>query len=174
MKKKTTTFGISSERLARLLGIGLALDEQEQGTHEQPKAELLRARLAGTLPLAPDVVDALPAIFGRLSKELIPLSGKTLDEVLRDPDVSLDVIQTVKDYAKDLASRAGSEADHAASIAIYYAAIASAVLFHGKKITRHSFESLAESFETLGHKSWIPSDILRHFSKARKLCEKMS
>ena len=62
---KETTFGISAKGLANLLGIGIAGKSKAEA--DQPGGELLKARLAGTLPLDTAVVDALPAIIDRKS-----------------------------------------------------------------------------------------------------------
>jgi len=167
---KDTTFGIKPEGLAGLLGIAMA--GKSKAETDRVAGELLRARLAGTLPLDTAVVDALPAIIGRLNKELVPLSGRPLGEVLADPNTDPKTIKMIKDFGKKLASRKDSDADHAAGVVIYYAAIASALLFRDEKITQHSFASLACSFDLLLNKPWMPTELSRHFSKARKLCKK--
>jgi len=56
--------------------------------------------------------------------------------------------------------------------AIYFGAIASALLFHDTKITSYSYPSLAESFKTMTEKRWMAPELARHFSKARNLCKK--
>ena len=156
-----------------MLGIGMAGEAPgDKASIDQAAGELLRARLAGTLPLKTAVVDALPAILGKLGKDLLPLSGKSLGEVLLDESTDLKAVKAIKDYGKRLAARKDTEADHAAAIAIYYAAIASALLFHDERITSHGYEYLRASFEELAEEAWIPAGLTRHFSKARKMCEK--
>ena len=81
-----STFGIYPDRLARLLAIGSA-DVPLSGDRpaEQAAADLLHDRLAGPLPLDEAVVDSLPVLLGRLSRELLPLAGRSLADVLLDP-----------------------------------------------------------------------------------------
>ena len=174
MKKHTTTFGVGSEQLARLLGIGLDLDDHEHCSPNQAKAALLRTRLSGTLPLDPAVVDALPAILGRVCRELLPMGGRSLGGVLLDSETGLDVLETIKDYGKKLVAGKDSEAEHAVSTAIYFAAIASALLFHDQKITSYTYPALAEAFSTLIDKQWLAPELARHLAKARRLCIKNS
>jgi hypothetical protein len=168
--KEETTFGASAKGLANLLGIGMTGKSKAEA--DRVAGELLRARLAGTLPLDSVVIDALPAIIGRLGQELVPLSGKSLGEALLDPHTDSRTLTRIKAHGKKLAIRKDSDADHAAGVVIYYAAIASALLFRDEKITQHSFANLAYSFDLLLNKPWMPPELSRHFARARKLCKK--
>lgn len=173
MDDKESTFGASVKGLAGLLGVGVGKDvPQDAASVDKAAGELLRARLSGTLPLDTAIVDALPAILGKLQEELLPLAGLSLGGVLLDANTELSAIKSIKDYGKKLAARRDSQADHSAAIAIYFAAIASALLFHGEKITSYSYEHLRESLNELIEDTWIPSELSRHFSKARKMCER--
>ena len=173
MDKEPSTYGLSPEGLAKILGVGVdaeKLDPEERAIRS--KAELLEAMLSGMLPPDSATADALPAIVGRLCREVLPLEGRTLGEVLLDSTAKLEVIKKIKDHGKRLAARKRDETEHAASVAIYFGAIASALLFHDAKITQHSYKNLASSFGMLIDKPWVPSDLARHLSKARKACEK--
>ena len=173
MDDKESTFGATVKGLHGLLGVGVGKDvPQDAASVDKAAGELLQARLAGTLPLDTAVVDALPAILGKLQGELLPLAGKSLGEVLLDANTELNAIKSIKDYGKKLAARRDSEADHSAATAIYFAAIASALLFHGERITSYSYEHLRESFNELRESTWIPSELYRHLSKACRMCEK--
>jgi hypothetical protein len=168
--EKETTFGSSPKGMAALMRIAIGGDSKD-GACQSP-GEVLRVRLDGTLPLDAAVVEALPAILGRLSKQLIPLAGRPLGEVLLDQNIDLNAIKTIKDYGKRLTNRHDSDADDAAGVTIYYAAIASALLFHNEKITQHTWAHLDRSFDLLLNKPWMPPEFLRHFAKARKHCIK--
>jgi len=173
--RKDSTLGINPESLARLLGIAISSDSNEgtdDSTHNT--AQLLKARLAGTLPLDTTVVEELPAILGQLRKDLVPLEGRTLGEVVTGPKSDLGAIKKIRQYAKKMASRKRSEADWAVAIAIYYAAIASALVFHDMKITTHSYESLEASFAKLINKPWMSAELNSLFIRALKLCQKKS
>ena len=94
--------------------------------------------------------------------------------VLLDSETGLDVLETIKDYGKKLVAGKDSEAEHAVSTAIYFAAIASALLFHDQKITSYTYPALAEAFSTLIDKQWLAPELARHLAKARRLCIKNS
>ncbi len=172
MDRKTTTWGRAPERLARLLRIAVEADHEGQPTSKEAKAALLHARLAGTLPLDKSVVEALPAIVGHLCEELLPLRGEALGKVLLDRSTELDVLEIIKAYAKQLAKSNENEVDHAVSVAIYFAAIASALLYHDRKITSYSYPVLADALGKLIDEAWMAPELARHLAKARKCCEK--
>jgi hypothetical protein len=168
---RDSTLGLNPERLARLLGI--TLDSESDEERENPihsTSELIRAHLAGRLPFDTTVIDDLPAIIGRLHKDLAPHAGRTLGDVLTDPKSDLDTIRKVRRYGKRMASRKSSEAKHAMAIAIYFAAIASALIFHDVKITTYSYRSLKASFGNLADKPWMPTVLIGLFTKGREVC----
>lgn len=172
MSDELTTFGSDPQRLARLLDIGADEGAEGKAETEQAKADLLRVRLAGTLPLKKRVVQDLPAILGRLRDDLLPLGGKALGEALLDKQSSLEMLQTIKEYGKELAAGSDRKVEHAVGIAIYFAAIASALLFHDERITSYSYSALAQSFGTLINKRWLAGQLDRHLAKARRICKK--
>lgn len=172
MSKENTTYGAKPEGLERLLGLGIGTDRRAEAAPDKVTANLLHARLAGTLPLTKKMVEDLPAIIGHLREELLPLAGKPLGDLLLDQETSLKVIKSIKDYGKQMAQHERSSAEHAVSITIYFAAIASALLFHGKKITTHSYDELSDSFQILIDKRWMTTELARHLAKARRMCRK--
>lgn len=156
-----TTSGWGPKKMARLLAFGAPAGPAEDSRHpDEVTGELLRDRLAGPLTLDKRVVDSLPVIL-----------GQPLGEVLLDPETEVGVLDKIKDYGKGLPLGRKEGPEHAAAIAIYYASIASALVFHDRKITGHSYDGLEKSFAVLIEKQWLPPDFARLFSKARKLCD---
>jgi hypothetical protein len=171
--KKDSTSGLSPKRLARLLGIGLEHKHEKTPSESDFYAgELLNARLEGILPIDTTIIEELPAILGRLFKDLVLGDRRSLGQVLIDPKADLDVIQRIRIYAKKMASRKEPGAEKTVAVAIYYAAIANAMLFHNMKITTHSYKSLIDSFQRLSDKPWMTTELARLFKKAFKLCRK--
>lgn len=169
MDTETTSFGPNPERLAELLGMGIGPGEGPANVSGQANAEWLRAHFAGPLPLGTGITDALPAILGKLAEILLPMGGRSLKDVLLDPETPLAALEKVKSYGKKLTQR--GTASHAVGIAIYYTAIASAIIFHDTKISRHSFKYISESLDTMD-KDWMTNDLARHIAKARRICQK--
>jgi len=169
--KDDTTYGLSPERLARLLAIGLqSRDGQNNPAAGRTPAEIAREMLASKLPLDPDASDSLPAILNRACKDLLALSHRTISDLLLHPNTDLAVIKTLKDYGKELVRLRRRETEQAAATVIYYAAIASALVFHRQKITDHSYPKLRKAYAKLGETPWIPSRLKNLFRKAQALC----
>lgn len=135
------------------------------------KSSLLRDLLDDVLPADPAVVDSLPALLRHSYRELLPLAGKSLAELLLSGQTPLSSIEQIKEYGKQVSSSAGSEVRYEASATIYYAAVASALVFHDQKITRYSYQELAGYFSSLIDKKWIPAKIKRLFNKALEVCK---
>jgi hypothetical protein len=170
--KGETTDGISPERLAQLLAMGLE-DHHSGGNpgHSQTPAEVLQNILDTQLPLDPMHPNSLPTVLRWTSEEVLSAAGRTIRDLLLDPDTHLVVIKTLKDYGKGLVRRAGCGAKETAATLIYYAAIASGLVFHERKITRHSFETLHGAYTELDKKTWIPSELKDLFARARAVCQ---
>ena len=175
MDKEPTTFGLSPEKLARLLNIGSDTDGTESALGpEERKAELLHDWLAATLPLDAVLVESLPDILQRLCRQLQPHIGERFGKVLKDPKTDILVIKKIKDYSKKLVLSAKSEAEHDAATVIYFAAIASALLFHNRKMTKFSYKTLEESFSRLANTTWVTGDIAELLRKACVVCRQKS
>ena len=169
MSKETTTFGLSSGKLAQLLSIGSDTDQDKnEMNQEQIKADLLHDRLAVSLPLGPSTVEMLPDI--PLGKTIGVLAGDPIGKLLQNPQTDIVVFRKIKDYSKKLSKNAKSETEHVIANTMYYAAIASALVFHKKRITKFSYKDLSHSFNMLSKETWIPSDIRSLFTKASKYC----
>lgn len=169
--KKPTTFASDSDRLARLLSVGVEPDDLPEASPHEAKAELLSARLAEVLPPEAGASGA-GSLLGRLQRKLLPTEGRTLGEVLLDKRTRLEVFEAIKARHKRLAGDKEDACGHAVAVAIYFAAIAGALLFHRKRITSYSHEDLAGSFRVLSEKRWMPPELAEHFVKARQFCLK--
>lgn len=170
MNARKTTFGTDPQRLADMLGMGAGADSGDL-TPDEAREELLGRRLAGSLPLSQKQAADLAVFVGAL-REQLPLQGRALGEVILDEDTELDVLVEIKEYGKVLSTATESAADRDVGLTIYYAAIASAVLFYGQAITSRSANALAEAFGALVDKRWMNPKLARHFAKARKACGK--
>ena len=171
MGKEPSKDGFSPQGLAWLLRMGI--DEDRSDCQEgilEGKAELLDAFLAGPLPPDSATADALPTLMARLCQELLPLGGRSIESILLDPSVDLPNLKKVKDYGKRMASRKRSNAGHAAAVAVYYAAIAAAMVYHGQKITSHSLPYLRSSFKELAGAAWVGTKLSQLLDAAKEAC----
>ena len=170
MNAKKTTFGTEPQRMADMLGMGTEADSGDL-TPDEAKEDMLGKRLAGSLPLTQTQANDLAVIAGEF-RERLPLGGRSLGEVILDEETELDILVEIKEYGKSLSTATESEVDREVGLTIYYAAIASAILFHNQRITSHPADALANALGALVEKRWMNPKLARHFAKARKACRK--
>ncbi len=168
-----STSGLGSDKLAQLLQLGA--DEQNVGDPENSnaqKATMLATLLTHSLPVNAVLIQSLPAIIQRVCQELESLPENSMDKILLDPSSDVAVIDQIKSYAKQKTKSAPSNIEREAAIALYYAAIASALIFHNKQITKKNHTKLRKSFEQLSVLQWVDKRIANLLSDAAALCAK--
>ena len=172
MAKETSTFGLSSKKLVNLLEIAKETGQAQGKTDQQrKKTELLHDYLAQTLILYKYAGEELPTKQSQLRNTINVLSSEPIGKLLQDPKTEIDLIRMIKDYSSKLSKRAKSKAEHHVANTIYYAAIAHALLFHDRRITRYTYESLEKSFSKLAKETWIPKNLVDLFAKATEICQ---
>lgn len=185
--KTRTTAQMMSCQVVHLLRLGDDYAEPEHSDIEalrdkaffnQVTGELLQDALAGMLPLDSATVETLPLIAGPLPRELAPLQGKPVARALLDRRTDVETIRRVKEYWKRVAYREEAlpyrEPEHAVAIVLYFAAIASALVYHKQKMTNFGYGDLAESLQTLARKPWLTPDLKQLFAKAATIGKKRS
>ena len=172
MSKESTTFGLSSKKIVELLHIGAEEHDYEKNMSEQQeKAELLASRLAEPLMLDPSVTKLLPAIPSLLSGAMDISGGEPIRTLLLNPESTISVLRKVKNYNNKLSRRAESCIERDVAVILYYGAIASALVFHNKRISRFFYKSLERSFSSLIGKTWITTELTTLFAEALKICQ---
>ncbi len=160
------TADLPPDRLADLLGVG-----REAEDLDSPAAALAALLDA---PASPDPASpASPsAVLGRPCHELRAYAGKSIGELLTAPDTDLAALTALKDYAKELVRRARLDSQRAAATALYYAAIAAALVGHGRRITSHDMGKLAEGLADLLARPWFPPELVGMMARARAAAER--
>ncbi len=170
MNARKTTFGTDPQRMADILSMGIG-DDSCDLTPDEAREDLLGRRLGGSLPLTQTQTADLAVLAGEF-RERLPLQGRALGEVILDEETELDTLVEIKEYGKAFSTATESEVDRDVGLAIYYAAIASAILFCDQAITSRSPKALVDVFGTLVDKRWLNPKLARHLAKARKACVK--
>ena len=140
---------------------------------EQDSAKLLRDRLRSPIPMEQFAVESLQEALAQVRQDVLPLAGVPVSELLLSPSSDLTSLVTLKNCAKKLAaclSRPSAEYD--TMLAIYFAAIASALVFHRQKISLHPDETLARAFGTLKDWPWMAWELAELFTKATAVLER--
>jgi len=168
--KQPSTFGLTLDQLRKLCTAAREPgDAPDPGEHDAKK-ELLTFRLAQTLPLDKQQTEALPEVLSLLCRAMGDLTGDAIGEIIKHPSSDLPAIKRIKRYSKKLASKAASKPEHDVHAAIYYAAIAHALVFHQRRITRFSYPVLTETYTRLINEPWISQDLLMLFKLAKAYC----
>ena len=166
---KGSMFELGRNQLADLLRVGLE-SEPSATDKDRSVACVLEAKLASELPLDVSVADSLPAVLGRPCDCLRGYRGRSTAEVLLDPQADVSALTVLKDYAKELVRRSRSEVTTSVATVLYYAAIASAIVFHDAKITQHDYGQLERSFAELAREPWLTADLQALIAGARQIC----
>lgn len=167
--KKRSTFGLRLDQLADLFGV-VAEDQAatEADCAHEHLAEILRRQLTEVMPGNSLLLVTVSKIA---ASDLTPMGGKSLLEVLSNPESSVGQLQVVTEASKSLSTAAVSEQERAVTTTIYHAAIASCLVRRDKKITQHSYDTLDESFALLIEKKWMAGELVELFTHAQRICQ---
>ena len=173
MKHSPKKFDLSIEQSTNLLKLALESNQNDKTQDkEKDRAELLLDILASKLPINPALLESLPDVLRSLSEELQSVSGLPLEKLLQNPKTKTAVLRKIKDFGKELGTSSKDELERDMALAIYYAAIAGALVFHNVKISEYSHKQLEQSFETLSKHPWIPPNLAGLYKKACEYCRK--
>ena len=111
----------------------------------------------------------MPLVIQRVCQELDVLSTGAMEKALLDPDTAVPVIEQIKGHAKRMTKSTPSIVEKEAATVLYFAAIASGLVFHNTRITKSSYAKLERSFETLSAKTWVSKEIAALLDDGRKV-----
>lgn len=175
MKKSPRKFDLSIEQSTNLLKLALEPDQNKKKKDtEKERAELLLDTLSSRLPINPALLESLPAVLRSLSEELQSVSGLPLGKLMQNPRIKTTLLRRIKDFGKELGASANDQIERDVALAIYYAAIAGALVYHNVKISEYSYKQLEQYFVTLSKHSWIPPNLVALYKKACKHCKQKS
>ncbi|MFC1762653.1 hypothetical protein ACFL6U_11305 [Planctomycetota bacterium] len=175
MNKKPTTFGMYSQKISDLLKVGTdELQNPLAEEQDQKKADLLHDILNATLPVCFEDENGLSGESAGWQRTVEVLSGDSVGELLQDPETDLSFVRTIKDHGRRVSSSTASEVEHEVGNTVYFAAIASALIFHSVRISRLSYVDLKKSFHRLTSEDWIPQWLIELFGQACDISTKKS
>lgn len=160
------------KRKTELLSLALSAQKALQSDDEKERrVDLLYDILTSPLPVCRRTSDSLPPALRGQARSLQSVAGKTVGDLIQDPQIDLTTIRKIKDHAKKSGTSAKSKAESDAFLAVYYAAIAGALVIHGKKITKHGLEDLTQFFQSFMKKDWVLPELKSLFGKAYDYCQ---
>ena len=171
MDSRSQDFQLTQEQKSRLLKLGRRSEPRERRPDaRQRKMDMLYDVINSSLPVDPSLADSLPAVVKGLSARLRSLAGQPIGNLLQDPATEIATIVRIKQYAKESGAFVDSEDTRDVYLAVYHAAIASAMLFHNEKITQHSYADLEQFFCSFARKDWMLDELVTLFTRAREYC----
>ncbi len=167
-----SVYGLRLDQLASVFSIGVEdSDPIGAGGNDNRMAGLLREQLSSVLPRDSLLFDALIMMLGRLGCDVRSLAGRSLLQVLSSPQSDIGLLQAIKDCSKKLSASLDSKTEATLATTIYYAALASALVYHDRKITQYSYGALDQSFATFAAKKWMIPELAGLFVRAGKACQ---
>lgn len=171
---KKTTFGLRLGQLADLFAVAVKNQESPEAEGaEENLAQMLRDELAEVMPGSSLLFPAVSEISTSRQSDVALLVGQSLRQLFFGPESKIGQLQLIKEASKRLTGTLASGARRAVANTIYHAAIARCLTLHNKKITKHSYEKLDESFALLIEKDWMAGELVELFSDARRVCQTM-
>lgn len=171
MKKSPEELELNFEQTTQLLKLGLQTERGESKATKRNRSDLLLDTLASKLPVKSALLESLPDVLKSLSEELESISGLPLSRLLLDSQTKIPCLKNIKDYAKQSGAAACDDIERDVTLAIYYASIANALIYHDQKITNLSYQNLQKSYSHLSQKNWIPGNLVSLFIKASEYCQ---
>jgi len=169
---KKSTFGLRLKEMASLFSLGVREpDPADEKGDSARTAALLQEQLASALTKRSLLFDTLVMMLDQQGYDTCSLAGRSLGEVLVSPRSDLALLQGIKECSKRLSDRLDSQAERALATTLYFAALASALVHHDRKITQNTYGKLEESFALLIGKKWMDQGLVELFSGARRICE---
>ncbi|MFC1764012.1 hypothetical protein ACFL6U_18300 [Planctomycetota bacterium] len=172
MKKQLTSYDLNKAKLVHLLKIGLKPKDKlsQPIALEQKAADLWQGLMACPLPLDDFQGSILPGVLADFCQTQGLLTGESLESLLQNPQTDLAMVEVIKTYAKMRSRQSQSEAEHLIANALYYAALAHALIYHQKRITNFVYLDLAHSFDHLRKTEWVGTVFTHLFEKAYHYC----
>lgn len=118
-------------------------------------AELLRHLLTAPVPLDLGALDAELAGRARTWAEGQGLVLKSFGDLLHHPNPLPELLELLKEFAKDNRSDAESPLPREVATVLYYASIAVALSRCGRRITRHDDATLRQGFQWGCDQPWV-------------------
>ena len=163
MADTTDNLSLTDEQKTRLLRVGLEpVAPPDEPNMDEARGDLLCDILRQSLPIAPHEPQTASHTYHQLQSAL----GPSLGQLLTNPETDIATLRQIKEYAKTLGKQAQSDTESNVSLAVYFAAIASTLVFCGQCITEHKARDLTRFFNHFALVAWMRADLRELFVKA--------
>ena len=170
IKKQKKSFShLNKDALADLLMLCVDLDTETIAPDtDQYMAERLQDLLAQSLPqmIVADPTSQWDQVYALSGLE----TAVGIRELLLHPETDIPVLQRIQKHGKTLVREGASSLEQELGSVLYHAAIASALVWRGQRISKLTSKSLETYWQRLLQAVWLPTDLSTLF---RKACERL-
>ncbi|MFC1764044.1 hypothetical protein ACFL6U_18470 [Planctomycetota bacterium] len=174
MSKTYSVSRLGSIKVKQLLGDCLSHSVNLQEEDSEQMREHLQEELTEKCPLSAQPADRSTTIMEHIQLQTARHTGCTVGECLADPQTDIHLLVPIKDYYKDISHQTLTRADHHVAIAIYFGAVAHALVYHDQKISDYSYRDLQQSFCTLMQYDWMVPQLKILYQHAQGICEEQA
>ena len=163
MSDQRDNVDLTDEQKTRLFGLGLEpIRPTNVFDEDEVRGDLLCDILRYRLP----VQEHRSHTTHNRAQGLGSVLGPSVGELLRNPQSEIHELTRIKDHAKALGAKAGSDVEEDVFLAVYFMAIAAAIRSFGKRITNHSTRDLVHFLDSFAKASWVPFDLAKLLQEA--------
>jgi len=172
MTEKRTVLGLGPGNVRQFLDACLASPSPDGKVRETDRlAQLLQEQLAEKCPVSRVIARSGSWLLDRLQEKVRLDLSQPVRAVLLDDPTDLGTLRDIKDRYKKWAEKAPDKGMQRVYTAIYFAAIARALVAHAQRITRHAPAYLIQSFAVLAGEPWMASAVRDLYLEAKRICE---
>ena len=172
MTDKRSVFDASCENIHRFLDDCVASEPSPGKLSRTARMEQwLQEQLAEKCPVSGSRGRSQSRLLERIEETVLQNMNGSVGQALSDPKVPVELVQAIKDRYKEWAGKEADKDKQRIHTAIYFAAIARALVSHNQTITHHPHDYLIHSFETLRGERWVSSPLRALYAEAKRLCE---
>jgi len=172
MNKQHNTLKLNASQVLDLIKSCLPSVEDSSCRSDQANRELLMELMAEKCQIAVSPGEEDATLLDCFKTQMLHYSGNSVKDLLADPHTSLVLIWHLKDRFKEQSSCSASQAERHIAIALYFAAIAHALVCHECMITQYDQSYLLQSFKQLAQKRWMLGSLRDLYLKASEHCER--
>jgi len=121
--------------------------------------DLLDQYLDTAVTANPEATEKLTSVLMHVYREIASHTRCSVRDCLLDAGTPVPILKEIKKHHKQVANTSRSEAERQVATVVYFAAIASALVFHRERITSYSNNEFAQAINRLSDESWIAPKI---------------
>lgn len=173
MTEEWTVSGASRENIRHFLDDCVASESPDEKVSATAQMQQwLADQLSEKCPVPTPKGHSQSRLLASLQEQVRLNQSPCVGEVLSDPRADLEAVQGIKDRYKAQAQKEADKNRQRVYTAVYFAAIARALVSHHQTITQYANDYLIHSFDVLAGEPWVRSHLRELYLEAKDACER--